>query len=78
LAGSVGPDKGAAGPPHGAAGSIRTRVNGPSTHRYLELIEQKYWGKLKANEKTAIKELFGDVDDKVVPADVSFYLWFDF
>ncbi|MEP7310476.1 MAG: hypothetical protein ABJA98_33650 [Acidobacteriota bacterium] len=70
--------KGAAGPVFGDPGSRRICINGPSTHRFMELVEQNFWTTLTAAEQTTIKHLFGDRDDAGNPEPTSFYLWFDF
>jgi hypothetical protein len=46
---------------------------GPTTFGFMQAIQTKFWNRLNAAEKTAIKDLFGDADNPE-----SFYLWFSF
>jgi hypothetical protein len=70
--------KGAAGPAFGSAGSRRIRIDGPSTHRFMEVIEQEFWMHFSLGEQNQLRDIFGDVDDDFNLSDVSFYLWFNF
>jgi hypothetical protein len=70
--------KGGAGPVFGATGSRRIRINGPSTHRFMEVMQQQFWVNFNLGEQDQLRDLFGDVDDLPNVANMSFYLWFDF
>ena len=70
--------KGGAGPAFGDPGSRRIRINGPSTHRFMEVMVDEFWIQFTGVEKNTLRDLFGDVDDPTNFGDVSFYLWFDF
>ena len=79
IAGFIATDpegKGAAGPDFGVANTRRIRINGPSTHRFMEIIEQDYWANFTPHQQSTLRALFGDANDS--GGTTSFFLWFDF